>query len=67
MIDLKTAAAWCGAQVLPEYEGVCFEGAQNDSREILPGQLFVALRGTRDGHEFIHDAMEQGAAAAEIW
>ena len=34
-----------------------------DSRNILPGQLFIALEGVRDGHDFIPMAMEKGAAA----
>lgn len=35
-----------------------------DSRKVLPGSLFVALRGTQvDGHQFIHTATELGAAA----
>ena len=64
MITLKQAAEWCGGTVLPEYENVAFEGARADSRLIRPGQLFVALRGARDGHDFIPGAMEKGAAAA---
>jgi len=35
-----------------------------DSRKIKPGALFVALRGDRfDGHEFMAQAVESGAAA----
>lgn len=64
MITLKQAALWCGGTVLPEYEAVAFSGAENDSRKILPGQLFVALKAARDGHDFIGKAMEAGAAAA---
>lgn len=64
MITLKQAAQWCGGSVLPEYESIAFQGAENDSRKILPGQLFVALKAARDGHDFIAKAMEAGAAAA---
>lgn len=36
----------------------------HDSREILPGSLFVALRGgAYDGHAFVDDAVSSGAAA----
>ena len=63
MITLKQAAQWCGGSVLPEYESVSFFGAENDSRSICPGQLFVALRAARDGHDFIPKAMQAGAAA----
>jgi UDP-N-acetylmuramoyl-L-alanyl-D-glutamate--2,6-diaminopimelate ligase len=35
-----------------------------DSRQVVPGALFVALRGTTfDGHDFISDAVSQGAVA----
>lgn len=64
MITLKQAAAWADGSVLPENETICFEGAENDSRVIQPGQLFVALRANRDGHDFIGKALEAGASAA---
>ena len=63
MITLGQAAQWCGGRVDPKYENVTFFGANNDSRNILPGQLFVALQGERDGHDYIPAAMEKGAAA----
>ena len=62
-ITLKQAAAWCGGTVEAKYENVTFFGANNDSRNVLPGQLFVALQGARDGHDFIPGALEKGAAA----
>ena len=62
-ITLKQAAAWCGGRVEQKYEDVTFYGANNDSRNLLPGQLFVALQGARDGHDFIPAALSRGAAA----
>ena len=62
-ITLRQAADWCGGYVRPEFEEIEFFGANMDSRQIQPGQLFVALEGQRDGHEFIPMAMEKGAAA----
>ena len=62
-ITLKQAAAWCGGTVEPQYENVEFFGANNDTRKIQPGQLFIVLQGARDGHDFIPMAMEKGAAA----
>ncbi|MFQ5563150.1 MAG: UDP-N-acetylmuramoyl-tripeptide--D-alanyl-D-alanine ligase [Parvularculaceae bacterium] len=37
-----------------------------DTRSIKPGEMFVALRDARDGHEFIRNAFEAGAAAALV-
>ena len=62
-ITLAQAARWCGGTIDPKYANVSFFGANNDSRKIEPGQLFVALQGARDGHDFIPMAIEKGAAA----
>jgi UDP-N-acetylmuramoyl-tripeptide--D-alanyl-D-alanine ligase len=41
-----------------------FSSAAIDSRQVQPGELFVAIRGeTTDGHRFILAAVEHGAAA----
>ncbi|MCL2501709.1 MAG: UDP-N-acetylmuramoyl-L-alanyl-D-glutamate--2,6-diaminopimelate ligase [Bacteroidales bacterium] len=43
----------------PDIQSVCF-----DSRKLGPGALFVAVAGTQtDGHQYIMQAVEQGAAA----
>ena len=62
-LTLKQAAAWCGGTVEAKYENIEFLGANNDTRKIQPGQLFIVLQGARDGHDFIPMAMERGAAA----
>ncbi|HEX6262053.1 MAG TPA: UDP-N-acetylmuramoyl-tripeptide--D-alanyl-D-alanine ligase [Actinomycetota bacterium] len=42
-------------------------GATADSRDVRPGELFVALRGERtDGHRFVDAAFEAGAAGALV-
>lgn len=39
-------------------------GIVRDNREVLPGYLFLAIKGERvDGHSFIEDAFEKGALA----
>ena len=63
-ITLRQAAAWCGGTVEEKYADVEFFGANNDTRVLKPGQLFIVLQGARDGHDFIPAAMEKGAAAA---
>ncbi len=62
-ITLAQAAAWCGGYVEEKYRDVSFLGANIDSRKVEPGQLFVALVGERDGHDYIPMALEKGAAA----
>ena len=62
-ISLRQAAQWCGGQVDPKYADITFSGANNDTRKLQPGQLFIVLQGVRDGHDFIPAAMEAGAAA----
>lgn len=62
-ITLRQAAAWCGGTVEEKYADVEFFGANNDTRVLKPGQLFIVLKGARDGHDFIPAAMEKGAAA----
>ncbi|HYH50017.1 MAG TPA: Mur ligase domain-containing protein, partial [Acidimicrobiia bacterium] len=37
-----------------------------DTRTLTPGALFVALRAERDGHDFVGDALDRGAAAALV-
>jgi UDP-N-acetylmuramoyl-tripeptide--D-alanyl-D-alanine ligase len=41
-------------------------GISIDTRSLVPGDLFVALQGERDGHEFVQAAFEKGAVAALV-
>ena len=41
-------------------------GISIDTRTLEPGDLFVALSAARDGHDFVAQALEQGAAAALV-
>ena len=42
--------------------GICY-----DSRQVKPGDLFVAIKGFKtDGHQYLKDAMEKGACAAVL-
>ena len=41
-------------------------GISFDSRSIQEGDLFIAIAAERDGHDFVKDAFEKGAAAAMV-
>ncbi|MFD1794366.1 UDP-N-acetylmuramoyl-tripeptide--D-alanyl-D-alanine ligase [Paracoccus aurantiacus] len=41
-------------------------GVSIDTRTIRQGDLFVALKDVRDGHDFVAQALEKGAAAALV-
>lgn len=44
-----------------------FQGCEVDSRRLQPGALFVAIRGqNQDGHAFVTDAEQRGAAALMV-
>ncbi len=43
------------------------QGYSIDSRSVLPGELFFAVKGERlDGHDFVHQALERGAVSAVV-
>jgi len=41
-------------------------GVSIDTRTLAPGDLFVALKDQRDGHDFVADALRRGASAAMV-
>lgn len=41
-------------------------GVSIDTRTLQPGDLFVALKAARDGHDFVADALAAGASAALV-
>jgi UDP-N-acetylmuramoyl-tripeptide--D-alanyl-D-alanine ligase len=50
-------------QLISGRPGSILSGISTDSREIAPGQLFLALRGERyDGRDFVENAIEKGAS-----
>ena len=61
---LKTADILQGSQRGRDGE---FTSVGSDSRAVMPGMLFVALRGERfDGHDFVAEVIAQGAAGALV-
>lgn len=47
-------------------DGVAVTGISIDTRTLQAGDLFVALKDQRDGHEFVSTAFKAGAAAALV-
>jgi UDP-N-acetylmuramoyl-tripeptide--D-alanyl-D-alanine ligase len=64
---LEQIAAATGGRVEAAHAGIAVSGVVTDSRNVQPGQLYVALRGGRfDGHAFLMQAHAQGAVAALV-
>jgi UDP-N-acetylmuramoyl-tripeptide--D-alanyl-D-alanine ligase len=64
-MSLKQAAELL--QCPPPRTDLEITGITSDSRKVTPGMLFAALPGqTVDGHDFIPQAIERGAAAALV-
>ena len=64
-LTLNQIALWCGAPTAQKYNSVRITGVRSDSREIRPGDLFIALPGERvDGHDYVAQAADAGAVAA---
>ncbi len=57
------AAEATGGQVASDWVA---DGVSIDTRTLQPGDLFVALSDLRDGHDFVAQALESGAAAAMV-
>ncbi len=57
------AAAATGGRVTGDWRA---SGVSIDTRSLVQGDLFVALQAARDGHDFVFQALEQGAAAALV-
>ena len=65
-LPLNALAAACAGELLGE-GGVAVTGLAIDSRDVAPGDLFVAIPGARvDGHDYVQTAARQGAAAALV-
>ena len=62
-MSVKEVVDATGGRLLSGSQDVSLSALFTDSREVKPGGLFVALRGEeQDGHGFIPQAIERGAA-----
>jgi len=65
------SALWTSDEAVRATGGTCgsewaASGVSIDTRTLKKGDLFVALKDIRDGHEFVAQALENGAAAALV-
>ncbi|MEM7211913.1 MAG: Mur ligase domain-containing protein, partial [Pseudomonadota bacterium] len=59
----EAAAAATGGNIIGTWSNVT--GISIDTRELKPGDLFIALKGiSHDGHVYVKQALDAGAAAA---
>lgn len=64
-------ALWTSDEIATATEGTATRafvasGVSIDTRSLLPGDLFVALKDSRDGHDFVAQALAKGAAGALV-
>ncbi|WP_281972763.1 UDP-N-acetylmuramoyl-tripeptide--D-alanyl-D-alanine ligase [Ruegeria faecimaris] len=57
------AAAATGGRATADWQ---INGVSIDTRTLQSGDLFVALKAARDGHDFVAQALEKGAGAALV-
>jgi UDP-N-acetylmuramoyl-tripeptide--D-alanyl-D-alanine ligase len=57
------AQAATGGRLTAEWQA---DGVSIDTRTLQPGDLFVALKDVRDGHDFVAAALAKGAATALV-
>lgn len=65
-LTLAQIARWTDGQILQGSPEKRFSHYNFDSRLTQRGELFFALKGERDGHDFVLDAWKRGAAGAVV-
>jgi UDP-N-acetylmuramoyl-tripeptide--D-alanyl-D-alanine ligase len=67
------SALWTWDKLVPAATGAAdgtpalpITGFSLDTRALQPGEVFVALRDVRDGHDFVLEAFRKGASAALV-
>ena len=66
-LTIDQICAATNGQLITPLSGVVVTSISNNTREIQPGALYVAMKGERlDGHAFLGDAVAKGAVAAIV-
>jgi UDP-N-acetylmuramoyl-tripeptide--D-alanyl-D-alanine ligase len=64
---VEDLARLLGGQAVGFAPGATISGFATDNREVKPGDLFLAIKGSRvDGHDFVADAVRAGAAGSLV-
>ncbi len=69
VLNLKEVAKWLHSTLIgaEHAKEAAITGVSTDTRSLVPGDLFVAIRGEHyDGHQFLKDAASKGAVAALV-
>lgn len=65
--DLLQTSSRTGAHLRGPARSRTFDGFAFDSRQLRPGEIFVALRTAKgDGHDFVEQALRRGAAGVIV-
>ncbi len=65
--SLKELVDWTEGEIVNIKDEIVFNNVCTDSRTILSGCVFVALKGKNfDGHDFVQQAIKSGAKAAVV-
>ncbi|HOZ28699.1 MAG TPA: Mur ligase family protein, partial [Hyphomonadaceae bacterium] len=71
MVDPNPSPLWTSEEAAAATDGKALgtwaiNGISIDTRSLKPGDLFVALKDVRDGHDFVANAFSAGAEAALV-
>jgi UDP-N-acetylmuramoyl-tripeptide--D-alanyl-D-alanine ligase len=66
ILTLAEIAGITGGQILGGDPEAAVTSYSIDTRTLQPGALFIALQAERDGHDFVGDALDRGAAGALV-
>lgn len=65
--DNKDLLQWSGGSWISKEPDVPVSGFSNDTRELKPGDMFLAFKTEqRDGHDHLQNALKSGASAAVV-